>query len=57
MGNTNITEFTDRKHHVIIYQTSTMKYPMIAVSKDRVLAKKEIKEKKLLRTIALKEIN
>lgn len=57
MGNTNITEFTDKKHHVVIYQTSTMKYPLIAVSKNRIEAKLEIAEKKKLREVALNQLN
>jgi|LakMenEpi03Aug12_release.lakeMendotaPanAssembly.Ray.scaffolds.fasta_scaffold4542813_1 hypothetical protein len=55
MGNTNITEFTEKKMHVIIYQTSRMKFPLIAVSKNRIDAKLEIKEKRKLREIALKQ--
>lgn len=57
MGNTNITEFMEKKMHVIIYQTSRMKFPLIAVSKNRIDAKLEIKEKRKLREIALKQSN
>lgn len=48
MPNANTDEYREGDYYVIIYQTSRMKSPLVAINVDRNMAKYEITEKKHL---------
>ena len=48
MPNANTDEYRNGDYYVIIYQTSKMKSPLVAINIDKNSAKFEITEKKFL---------